>query len=333
MNERLAALVAKPEVDATIAGLKAEGVYDDGRQIKEFDDETVAIPIDTPPTSTPVDRIITQDDPSYRRQTIRDMLAARGWEKSALETVPASWSVLGSVIVADFDGCVNPEAVGEVLLELHRNADTVVEIESIDGDRRLPSTRVIAGYGDTETVHTEHGTKYAMDLARVMFSPGNKQERVHMGSVTDPSETVFDMFAGIGYFTLPIARAGARVTATEINPEAFKFLVENARLNGVADRIDCYCDTCRALDITADRVVMGHYDAASYLDAAIPATRQGGLLHLHTTGSTDTIWETAATSLSEETYRHGRDVTIEDRRRIKTIGPGLIHGVVDCRIE
>ena len=333
MKDPLAALVAKPAVDATIAGLKEEGVYDDGRQIQEFDGETVAIPIDSRPTATPVDRVITQDEPVYRRRTLRDRLAARGWDESALETIPSSWSVLGSVIVVDFDGCVNPEAVGEALLDLHGTADTVVEIDSLAGDRRLPSTRIVAGFGDTETVHTEHGTKYAMDLARVMFSPGNKQERVHMGSVTEPSETVFDMFAGIGYFTLPIARAGAMVTATEINPEAFKFLVENARLNGVADRIDCYRDTCRAVDITADRVVMGHYDAASYLDAAIPATRQGGLLHLHTTGSTDTIWETAATRLTEAAHRHGRDVTIEDCRRIKPIGPGLIHGVIDCRLE
>jgi tRNA wybutosine-synthesizing protein 2 len=30
------------------------------------------------------------------------------------------------------------------------------------------------------------------------------------------------MFAGIGYFTLPMARAGATVTAVEHNPTSFR---------------------------------------------------------------------------------------------------------------
>ncbi len=126
---------------------------------------------------------------------------------------------------------------------------------------------MLAGESDTETIHTEHGTRYGLDPAAVMFSPGNQAERARMGEIVEADERVFDMFAGIGYFTLPMARAGARVTATELNPTAFRYL-ENAMLNDVPDRVDAYMTDCRDLAerVEADRVVMGYYGSSDGTD-------------------------------------------------------------------
>jgi tRNA wybutosine-synthesizing protein 2 len=258
-----------------------------------------------------------------------------------IEAAPSSWAVIGSVVLVDF-GDVSAEesldedgreAVGEALLELHGPAETVLARGGVSGDRRDPDVSVVAGTGETETVHVEHGTTYALDLAETMFSPGNKAERARMGEVVVPGERVFDAFAGIGYFALPMARAGARVTAAEIDPTAHRYLEENARRNGVSDRIEAVLGDCRSVEATADRVVMGYYDAHEYLDAALDAVVGGGVVHLHEATPEPLFPDRPIERL--ETAAGGRGRTVEPlaTRRVKSHSAGVVHGVVDAEIR
>ncbi|MDR0379954.1 MAG: 23S rRNA (uracil(1939)-C(5))-methyltransferase RlmD [Candidatus Accumulibacter sp.] len=50
-------------------------------------------------------------------------------------------------------------------------------------------------------------------------------------------ERVADMFCGIGNFTLPIARSGARATGVEGSPELTRRATENAAANGLAGQV------------------------------------------------------------------------------------------------
>lgn len=74
-------------------------------------------------------------------------------------------------------------------------------------------------------------------------------------------ETVVDLYAGIGYYTLPLAvhARAARVVACEWNPDACLALRHNVAANGVGDRVEVLFGdnrvTTRALpDGMADRV-------------------------------------------------------------------------------
>jgi tRNA wybutosine-synthesizing protein 2 len=336
----LAALVSKPRTQEAIDALRAEGVYDPTRSVDAYDDERVAIPVIEAPTETVVDETSEIDLPT-RERGLEDVLAARGASEETIAAAPSSWAVVGSIVLVDF-GDVSAEAtldaderetVGEALLELHGNADTVLARGGVSGTRREPSPDVVAGAGETETVHVEHGTKYAVDFSRVMFSPGNKAERARMGEVVAPGERVFDMFAGIGYFTLPMARAGAEVTAAEINPESYRLLVENARLNDVTDRIEEILGDCRDVETTADRVVMGYYDAHEYLGAALDALVSGGTLHLHEATPEPLFPERPVDRLKAAAEAVGRSVTVRDTRVVKSHSEGVVHGVVDAVVE
>lgn len=53
-----------------------------------------------------------------------------------------------------------------------------------------------------------------------------------------PGESVADMFCGLGNFTLPLARMGARVVGVEGSAPLIARARENAATNGLADRID-----------------------------------------------------------------------------------------------
>ena len=335
----LAALVAKPRAEAVIEALRADGVYDPTRSVDAYDDDRVAIPVVEPPAGTAVAATEPVDLP-LRERGLEDVLVERGFSPAEIAAAPGSWAVVGSVVLVDF-GDVSAddalpeerrEAVGEALLKLHGNADTVLARGGISGTRRDPTTEVVAGTGETETVHVEHGTKYALDLSSVMFSPGNKAERARMGEVVEPGERVFDMFAGIGYFALPMARAGAEVTAAELDPDAYRFLVENARLNGVSDRLRPVLGDCRGVETTAERVVMGHYDAHEHLESALDALVSGGTLHLHEATPEPLFPDRPVERLRSAADDAGRSVEVLGTRVVKDHSAGVVHGAVDARV-
>lgn len=331
----LAAVVRKPASEATIAALQEEGVYDVTRKVTEYDAETVELPVTDPPEETPVLEVVEQIDAERRLPDLESHLRERGWTDDEIERAPGSWAVVGSVVLVTFEDCPDREAVGEALLDLHREADTVLAHEGVSGEFREPEVSVVAGEGDTETVHTEHGTRYAMDLADVMFSPGNKAERARMGEVVEPGERVFDMFAGIGYFTLPMARAGAEVTAAERNPAAFRYLVENAMLNDVQENVRAFRADCREVEVDpgAERVVMGYYEAHEYLESALAALEPGGVVHLHEATPEELLWDRPVSRLKDAASEQDREVEVLDRRKVKSHSEGVWHVVVDARIE
>ena len=345
MSEQpLSAVVEKPRAQAAIGALREEGVYDDSRSVYECGDETVAIPVTRTPERTAVLEIVREEG-EPRLRTLEDHLRERGWSESDLDTAPGSWAVLGSVVLVALGDAVRSEDVGEALLAMHGEADTVLAREGIAGEHREPAVEVIAGEGDTETVHREHGTTYAMDLADVMFSPGNKAERARMGDIVAADERVLDMFAGIGYFTLPMARAGGQVTAIERNPASFQWLVENVVRNGVQDRVETYRADCR--DVIAggieaagdgeafrfDRVVMGYYEAHEYLDSALDVLAPGGTLHMHEATPEALVPDRPVQRLQDAADAAGRAVEVLETRDVKGYSEGVRHVVVDARVE
>jgi tRNA wybutosine-synthesizing protein 2 len=336
-DQDLAAVVDRTVTETAIASLRSEGVYDDDRGVRPVGDDAVAIPVTAPPARTDVRRVVREVGES-RLRTLADHLRERGWTDAEVADAPSSWAQLGTVVLVDVGDAPRPPEVGEALLALHGGADTVLATGPVRGEHREPDVTVLAGEGDTETVHVEHGTTYAMDLARVMFSPGNKAERARMGEVVDAGERVLDMFAGIGYFALPVARAGAIVTAVERNPDAFEFLLENAVRNDVTERVQAYRADCRNYVDSVegapfDRVVMGHYEAHEYLDSAVSVLASGGRLHLHEATPAALVPDRPVERLEEAVARAGRDVDVQETRRVKGYAEGVDHVVVDAVVE
>jgi len=344
MSDPLAAVVEKPRAEVAIGSIREEGVYDDDRSVYDCGDETVAIPVTRAPEETAVLEVV-RDEGEPRLRTLEDHLREKGWTDAELERIPGSWAVIGSVVLVDIGDSPHPEEVGDALLAMHGSADTVLARNGISGQHREPDMAVIAGEGDTKTVHREHGTVYALDLADVMFSPGNKAERAHMGDLVTDGEQILDMFAGIGYFTLPMARVGGHVTAVERNPDSFQYLVENVVRNGVQESVETYRADCR--DVIAggigdesadtafefDRIVMGYYDAYEYLDSALQVIAPGGIIHMHEATPEGLVPDRPVGRLQDAADACGRSVEILDTRDVKGYSEGVRHVVVDAEIE
>ena len=338
MTEQLAAVVERSRAEAATGALRAEGVYDDTRSVFDCGPETVGLPVTRPPAVTDVLRVVA-DETQTGSTTLSDLLRRRGWSETELEQAPESWAVVGGVVLVRVTDCPRPTEVGEALLALVGGADTVLARESIGEPRGEPDPTVLAGEGDTETVHREHGIEYALDLSDVMFSPGNEAERVHIGEQVRADERVLDTFAGIGCFTLPMARGGATVTAVERNPTAFAYLVENVVRNGVTDSVESYRADCRDViagftsKTTFDRIVMGHYDAHEYLADALGVLAPGGTVHLHAATPDRHLPERPARRVRRAAREADRTVESMEIRRVKTCNEGVFHVVADVVVE
>ncbi len=255
------------------------------------------------------------------------------------ELLPRGWFILGTVITIKIDPKIEhlKGKIGDALLDIYPRCSTVLLDRGIEGQFREPNREVIAGSARTETIHRENGVVFKLDAMKTMFSPGNLRERMRM-SLLGSGEVVVDMFAGIGYFSLPMAvhSMPKKIVSIELNPVAYGYLVENVRLNGVEDIIQPILGDCseKAPQGVADRVVMGYVGTTDlYLEAGIAALRPGGVLHYHQTVPERLYPQELEKEVAEAAERAGRSVKIERCARVKKYSPGMLHAVLDARID
>jgi hypothetical protein len=145
---------------------------------------------------------------------------------------------------------------------------------------------------------TEQGIRQSFDLTRVMFSRGNITEKIRFGQqLVQPNEVVLDMYAGIGYFTIPALIHGraSHVYCCEWNEDALQALRYNLRDNGVQDSATVLAGDCRVIPSTptaqspawhgrCDRVSLGLLPSSEggWPTAVAALHRErGGWLHIH----------------------------------------------------
>ena len=255
--------------------------------------------------------------------------------KDLASFVPKKWEKIGDVILLPNFNSPNDEKIAEAFAKVLK-AKTVVRYKGVQGEFRTPIIEVLYG-NDTETVHIENGIKYMLDVSKLMFSSGNIDERIRMGTIDMKNETVVDMFAGIGYFSLPIAiYAGAKkVYACEKNPVAFYYLLKNISLNRVKNIIPLFGDNRKTVPLgVADRVVLGYIDTRPFLELGFKVLKpQGGWLHYHDTFTTEEIRNNAPSSIVKEcAFRLGFLVEDISTRIIKSYAPHIWHAVVDVKV-
>lgn len=236
---------------------------------------------------------------------------------------------IGDILILDNS---HPDDDYDELSRRH-NVKTIMKINHIQGTKREPVYKILYG-GETETVNKENGCLFKLDLAKVMWSKGNNNERLRIARLVEDDETVLDMFAGIGYFSIPIGvHANAReVISIEINPNSYHFLCENIRLNKL-DNVtpilgDCKVETPK---YRADRIIMGYVKTTHhYLKAAIGSLNKGGVLHYHETVPEKLMNTRPIERIMAEA--DGREVELLKVNKIKKYAPGVEHVVIDARI-
>jgi len=238
--------------------------------------------------------------------------------------------VIGDILVIKKE-VENPEALLDV-----PGINRVVKLGRIRGLKREPEVDVLVGEG-TETIHKENHCLFKLDVSEIMWSKGNTTERKRIAGLVNDGETVVDLFAGIGYFSIPVAvhSSADKIYSIEINPTAYHYLCQNINLNKVSDIIQPFQGDCRDLapEGIADRVLMGYIgNTHQYLDVAMDALKEeGGVIHYHESVPDKLKFIRPVERIKEAA--EGREVEILKSKIIKTYSPGVFHVVVDALVR
>ena len=226
------------------------------------------------------------------RRNLKAALADR-LEPNELELLYKSYDVVGDIAIIRISDALEhrTRVVAEAILQTQKHVKTVLRQASpVRGDLRLRRLEWIAGEKKLEAVHKEHGCLFKVDLERCYFSPRLSHERMRIGQQVQPGEVIVNMFAGVGCYSIAIAKHSAAKTvySIDVNPVAVGYMKENIRLNKVVGRVvpiesDAKNAIEENLQNVADRVLMPLPERASeYLEYAVQALKpNGGWIHYY----------------------------------------------------
>ncbi len=252
-----------------------------------------------------------------------------------VDALKGGWEKIGDILIIELPGKLEEKKyeIGKKLLELFPKCKTVVNRKGIKGTFRRPKIEVIAGT-ETETIHKENGCLFKIDVSKVMFSAGNVSERQRMATISNNTETVLDMFSGIGQFTIPVAKHSRprKVYAVEKNPTTFEFLSENVKLNRLGN-VEPILGDCRDVQVPmCDRIVMGYFfKPEKFLPKAIEHLNPNGVIHYH-----DIVAKNEITQRKQEITAKIKSLGRKARAEvliIKSYAPLRWHVVFDLEVK
>ena len=257
--------------------------------------------------------------------------------KKELSLLPSSYQRIGNIIILN----LKPELqkygndIGKIILGNIPKAETVcTRTGSIKDTYREPQMKIIAGKKSTKTIHKENNIIYNIDVNNIMFSKGNLAERKRIISQVKQGETIIDMFAGIGYFSLGIGKfsKAKKIYSIEINPNAFKLLKQNITTNKINNIVPIYGDCIIKIPKLekADRILMGLLPTSKdYLLDSMKAAKPNTIIHYHTTGKkSDNLFEDVKIAAKIS----GFNAKLLKQKKVKSYAPKVYHYVLDCKI-
>lgn len=256
--------------------------------------------------------------------------------KEEIENLKTSFDIIGDIVILEIpDSLLNhKKLIGESALKFTKRKTVYMKKSAIKGIIRTRDLELIAGEDNSITIHKEHGIKLSLDVKKVYFSPRLSSERKRIEEQVKDGEEILDMFAGIGPFSIVIAKEKkVKIIAIDINKEAIEYMNENIKLNNLkGEIIGINEDSQKYLEnnpLNVDRIIMNLPGLAyEFLDIAISHLKKGGILHYYEFSSDFYQAIDRIKKASKD-----RNVEILNKRKVKSTKPGEWHIVVDAEIN
>lgn len=210
-----------------------------------------------------------------------------------MQDLRASFEVVGNIAIIKVPEKLQhrKKDIARVVMKTNSNIKTVINQTSpVSGVFRIREFEHLLGEPKTETTYQEYGCSFKVDLASTYFSPRLSFERMRITNLVNDGETIVNMFAGVGCYSILIAkhRPIKRVFSIDLNPKAIKLMKENTQLNHVTDKViviegDAQDVILKYLKESCNRVLMPLPEKAfEYLESAILALKKGkGIIHYY----------------------------------------------------
>lgn len=242
---------------------------------------------------------------NYKYRSIEEALEDK-LPQNILELVPKSYDIVGKIAIVEFDQINTVDdknllhykkKVAKALVSVNKSVETVYEKKSeVKGKHRLKELKVIYGDDNPETIHKENDCLFKLDVKKTYFTPRLVFERKRISSnIFKKQETIVDMFAGVGPFSIQIAKNNeVNIYAFDVNPSAYKYLIENIEINQMKGEVIAYNMDVNellnpehklgnSLKHTIDRIIMNLPEQSiNFLDVACFLMKKPtGILHFY----------------------------------------------------
>ncbi|HET7323586.1 MAG TPA: methyltransferase domain-containing protein, partial [Halococcus sp.] len=170
--------------------------------------------------------------------------------------------------------------------------------------------------------------------AEVYFSPRLATERHRVAEQVSRDEKIVDMFAGVGPFTIPFAKRGARVVAVDLNPVAVEYLRENARRNDVEGQVCAIEGDVREVEYEdwAERIVMNlPHTANEFLETAVRLASDDCVIHYYDIQHEDDPYGPGERAI--RAAADGYEVTVETHQTVRSYAPHELNVCLDVRLR
>jgi tRNA (guanine37-N1)-methyltransferase len=278
------------------------------------------------------------------RELALRVLGERGrWVWSRLEVIGdiavIKKPIYGDLTLEDF------VVLAEELLKVVPVKSVWLAVTPVSGPYKTRGFVHLAGEPRSWTIYREHGCSFKVDITKVFVTPRLGHEHLRVAKLVRGGEVVVNMFAGVGVFSIVIARLSkpGRVHSIDINPEAYNMMVENIRLNKVEGIVVPYLgDAARVVEErlagVADRVLMPLPDLAlEYSPQALLALRgPRGFIHfyLHLKADKERMFYSKAVEMVRGKVEAESWILANARTRVvRKVGPGMVQVVVDAEVE
>lgn len=203
----------------------------------------------------------------------------------------------------------------------------------------------LAGEPKTVTYYKEHGCVFKVDVAKVFITPRLSYEHLRVAKLVKSGEIVVNMFAGVGTFSIIIAKRSdvKLVHSIDINEHAYQLMLENIALNKVADRVIAHLgDAAKVVEEkligVVNRVLMPLPDLAlEYTPYALKALKEErGWMHFYLHLLMDKekkFLKEAERMVSQRLEELGWKTISLSSRPVRKVGPKRVQVVVDAEVE
>ena len=255
----------------------------------------------------------------------------------------SAFDQIGKIIIVRIPDSLlsKKKIIGETLLREVKTAKSVFyQVSAVEGEFRTRKLEIIAGEDNTETEYKEFGCKFTVDVENTFFSPRLSTERERIANLIQDGEVITNMFAGIGMFSIMVAKKKkCTVFSLDINPMASKLCEKNIELNKLTGNIisingDASKIIKEQLMDKSDRTLMLLPERSDeFLESAINTTKNGGIIHYYSHIHADK--KSDAGKLSEEHFLQISPIQSEilTSKIVRAVGPRYYQTVVDVKIS
>ena len=256
-----------------------------------------------------------------------------------------SFDMLGDIAIMEIPPELHKheKLIAKALLQVNKSIKIVCKKTGAhEGIFRIEPVKRIAGEKCLTANYVESGCKFKIPIGKVFFSPRLSTERMRIAELIKDNEIVGAFFAGVGPFPIIFARHTGmkKAFAIELNPEAFKAMQLNIKLNNAGVKIEAIKGDVKEivpkmLEGKCDRVVMPMPKGGETFlhDALLAIKPTGGTIHLYQFVPIDNPYTVAVEKIEEACAAAGKSCKIMLKKKVRGYAPDTEQIVIDFRVQ